>query len=433
MTEIKVGFLTLISIIAIIIISFKVTSRRSAFEEYVNYTTILKDATGIFEKSPVKVAGINAGRIAKIQLFEDQALITFNVRNSIKVTKGSIIQLKTIGFLGDKYIDIILGVDSSDRLPKGSIIPSIQAKGIETITKSLGDILQDLKIIVNNIKVSTQPENAGDDPPIESIVSDLRYIISSVADELDPRDQASLLSQFKKSALIVENLKDLTEELELIVQRVRQGQGTLGKLVSDDEVIDQVNSTLSGINRIVNKVDSIRTEVHFFTKVKYSANNTSEFNLDMNPSPERYYRFGVVSSDFGIENKKRVTEVVDGSIEEVRETSEQKLGTYRFNAMIGRRVNNWNFQIGVLESSGAIGIGYNLSPYNLKFDLDLFDYRANIGPQLRLGMDIHLWSILYGKITGEDVLTDKGNRSLSIGLGISFADDDLKTLIGFFL
>lgn len=432
MTEVKVGFLTIIAIIAIMIISFKVTSRRSAFEGSLRYTTILKDATGVFEKSPIKIAGVNAGRIDKIQLFEDRALITFHVRSSIKVTRGSTLQLKTVGFLGDKYIDIVLGVDSSERLPEDSFIPSVERYGIGAITNSLSDILGDLKVIVKNIKVSTQPENAGDDSPVQSILTDLRYVIGGIADELDPENKTSLLTQIKESSSIIKSLRGLTEELEFVIQGVRQGQGTLGKLVSDDEVIDQVNSTLSGINKIVNKVDSVRTEVHFLTKVNYSESNTSEFNLDINPSPERYYRFGVVSSDFGVEKKRRVTEVIDDEIEKVTETSEQDLETYRFNAMIGRRVNDWNFQIGILESSGAIGIGYEFSPYNLKLGLDLFDYRESIGPQLRLGMDIHLWSVFYGKVTGEDILTDRGNRSFSVGLGVSFTDDDLKTLIGFF-
>ena len=48
---------------SIVVMSLKITTNKSGFGEYVTYKTVLKDASGIFEKSSIKVAGINAGRI----------------------------------------------------------------------------------------------------------------------------------------------------------------------------------------------------------------------------------------------------------------------------------------------------------------------------------------------------------------------------------
>jgi phospholipid/cholesterol/gamma-HCH transport system substrate-binding protein len=57
----KVGLLTIAAMASIVVMSLKITSNKSGFGDYVTYKTILSDASGFFEKSSIKVAGINAG------------------------------------------------------------------------------------------------------------------------------------------------------------------------------------------------------------------------------------------------------------------------------------------------------------------------------------------------------------------------------------
>ena len=68
MNEFKVGILAIATIIAVVFMSFKITSNQSGFGQYVTFRTIVKDASGIFPKTPIKVAGISAGRITSIEL-----------------------------------------------------------------------------------------------------------------------------------------------------------------------------------------------------------------------------------------------------------------------------------------------------------------------------------------------------------------------------
>ena len=106
MNELKVGLLTLAAIASLVVVSLKITANKSGFGEYLEYRTILNDASGIYENSSIKVAGIVAGRIKTIDLSGSQALIKFEVLKQIKVTRFSVLRIKTVGFLGDKYLDI---------------------------------------------------------------------------------------------------------------------------------------------------------------------------------------------------------------------------------------------------------------------------------------------------------------------------------------
>ena len=106
MSELKVGLLALSAMISVVFMSLKITSNQSGFGDYTTYRTIIKDASGIFPKTPIKVAGINAGRIKQIELQDNSALITFEVLNRVKITTGSKLRMKSVGFLGDKYLEM---------------------------------------------------------------------------------------------------------------------------------------------------------------------------------------------------------------------------------------------------------------------------------------------------------------------------------------
>ena len=79
MNPLKVGLLTLAAMAAVVVMSLKITQNQSGFGNHVEYRTILDDASGIFEKTPIKVAGINAGRIKKIQLGGNKAMLIFEI------------------------------------------------------------------------------------------------------------------------------------------------------------------------------------------------------------------------------------------------------------------------------------------------------------------------------------------------------------------
>ena len=64
MNELKVGLLSLLALGSLVLVSLQITSNKATFGEFVEYQTILNDATGIYEKSSIKVAGIVAGLMA---------------------------------------------------------------------------------------------------------------------------------------------------------------------------------------------------------------------------------------------------------------------------------------------------------------------------------------------------------------------------------
>ncbi len=455
MNEFKVGLLAIATIAAIAFMSFKITSGQSGFGKYVTYRTIVRDASGIFPKTPIKVAGIAAGRINTIELQGNTALITFEILKQIQVAKNSKLRIKSVGFLGDKYIEIFVG-DSPELLRKFDFIDSEEAAGIETLVKDTSEILLDVKKIVNTLKEALAPE--GEISPLKKILTDVQTLVEStkeatlslkrimsgneekinalvenlesfsyeLAYNMDKGNPDAAITDLKR---VMANADRLTKDLSDIVADVKRGKGTMGKFLVEDEIADQVKDTLASVQKIVGKADAVRTEVSVFTGANTVGGGETELALRLFPSPERFYHLGVTTSEIG-RSRQTITESTTNGTTTLTNKTEQDRNSFKFNIQIGRRMQDFEFRGGLIESAGGLGIDYYFQEIGTKFSLEAFDYKKDKGAHVRFITEAHLWNIFYGRASVNDIASKE--RSAAVSAGLRFNDEDLKGLMGFF-
>lgn len=455
MNPLKVGLLALGAIIAVTVVSLKITANQSGFGDYVTYKTILKDASGIVEKSSIKVAGINAGRIKSIELDGSQAVVTFEMLEKIKVTKNSILKIKSVGFLGDKFLDINLGDQNAERLKDGAMVPSSGGEGFEELAKDASEVMREVKEIAQTVKESLRDEQGenmmkkivanvndltaslkrlttGNEDKINKIVEDVAAISQQLAFETDRYQRDSLMSDLSKIGPILDKADAAVADLKIIIADLKEGKGTVGKLLRDDAVVDQVSQTLSSVNRLVNRINNIEADVSLFSGVNTNGGSVTQFNLDIYPAPERFFRLGIVNQDFGsqIEDETTTFTSTNGGPEE--KTTKRRIddSAYKFNLQIGRRIQRFGVRAGLIESKGGVGLDYHFPDWGVRTGLEVFDYQKDVGPQVRLIGEAKLWNVLFTRITGEDLASSYGQRAATLSLGLRFNDQDLAALLG---
>ena len=460
MNELKVGLLSLFAIAAVVFMSLRVTSNQSGFGKHIVYRTILDDASGIFPKTPIKVAGITSGRIKSIDLDGSRALITFEVQEDVKLSENSVLRVKSVGFLGDKYLDIYVGKPGTPLAPN-SFLRNSSGGGFDDIAKDASEILGDVKVVMKSIKETISPE--GQETPLRAIVKDiqdiadntkaitgslrkimtgnedkinktianLEKITNSLEYELNNDNPDALLTDVKKIGPILDDAKKAMGDVSAIVGDVKKGKGTVGKLLRDEEVIDQVTETLAGVNRIVNRVNMMQTELSMFTQVGTTTDQNTMINLDLNTSPERFYRFGIVSSDIGMKREKEIQTSRDGGATSVENRTEFYKNSYRFNFQLGRKWDDFALRAGIIETTGGIGIDYFPQKEGTRFTFEAFDYRKSIGANLRLISEFHIWNVLYLRFAAEDLASKTNKQNYAAGAGLRFTDDDIGRLLAF--
>jgi phospholipid/cholesterol/gamma-HCH transport system substrate-binding protein len=457
LNPLKVGLLTLAAMASVVVMSLKITQNQSGFGKHVQYQTILKDASGIFEKTPIKVAGINAGKIKTIELEGSEALITFEILEKIKITPTAKLKIKSVGLLGDKFIDMDLGDQTGERLPEGSTIITEGGEGMESIAKDASQVLKEVKEIAATVKESLRDDEGknlikeivvnindmtaslkrittGNEDKINKIVSDIEALSAQLAYETDRYQQDSLMHDLAKVGPIMDKVDAAVSDLKIIMADVKDGKGTVGKLLRDDAVVDQVSQTLSSVNRLVNRINNIEADIGLSTGANTRTGSDTRFDLDIYPAPERFFRLGIVTNDFGPETESESDTYTSTNGGPETKTTIRKVNKsdFKFNFQIGRRIQRWGLRAGLIESTGGVGIDYFIPDFGIRTAMELFDYQKDAGPNLRLMTEVKVWNVLFARVAGEDLISKDGKQSATISLGLRFTDQDLAALIGIF-
>lgn len=110
--ELRVGLFVVAGIGAIVTMLVVLRPGLLEREKYVTYRTELRDASGIVPRTKVKIRGIDVGEVESVELGDGRAQITIRVRADLAIPSGSTIATRTVGMLGDKYLEIVLPAQS---------------------------------------------------------------------------------------------------------------------------------------------------------------------------------------------------------------------------------------------------------------------------------------------------------------------------------
>ena len=145
-TEFKVGLFTLVGLSAIVLSFFVLSPELFENDEKVKFYTVLQDASGIMPKTHVKTNGVTIGKVTSVELDINATKVVFEIRGDVKVPRGSQMEVRTVGFLGDKFLEIKRSDDSSEFISEGGLVPRIpDSVDLNKVISLVGSIAKDVK------------------------------------------------------------------------------------------------------------------------------------------------------------------------------------------------------------------------------------------------------------------------------------------------
>jgi phospholipid/cholesterol/gamma-HCH transport system substrate-binding protein len=463
LNELKVGLLALAAIVSLGIVSLKITANQSGFGSYREYKSELDDATGIYPKTSIKVAGINSGKVRSVELVNGKAILTFEVLEKIKVTQGTELYVKSVGFLGDIYLDLKLGPANLASLAEGSNIKVVQAGGLANAANQATEMIGEIKGILVLIKESLQTDEkenklqkiltnlqiisqdskelvtsfkgytVGNSGKLKNIVDNINELTEQLAYETNRHEDGSMMGQLKNIKPILTDARQVMNDIKEIINDVKQGRGVAGKLLRDEKMGEKIDETITNVNQIFSSVNRFRTDISFFTgpnstdykgeKIVYSA-----LNLDLITSPEKMYRFGVVDSKLGPSSQSDTDTTLNGG------TASNKVITdnnaIKFNFQIARKFQDFRIRAGIFESTAGLGLDYMMPQHGMMLSMDTFNYEGSDGAFVRLSGEFRMWKIFYARLTAENLAAKEGTKSGTVSAGVRFNDNDVASLLG---
>jgi phospholipid/cholesterol/gamma-HCH transport system substrate-binding protein len=465
--QLSVGAFILLGIAVFFTFSLKMTDS-PLFRRGSKVSVYLKDATGIFVNSKVKLSGIDVGVVEKIELENQKAKITIVIDKGVELPEPAIVVPKPLGVLGDKYLEIqrateedlqkqseresnleiqghwlqraidglgnalISSAMAQSRVYKtGEVLPARdQSAALDDLMRDMGKLSEDLKIITKEVRSML----SGNRKSIDSSIANFDKITTDLAQLSGKINDQEVKEEIEKLSQSVVQLGNTIRNLEIISLKIQQGEGSIGKLINDPETVDRMNSALGAVNSTIDRARRIQTWVDIKTQYMGDSSEVqTHVNLGLFTSYDFAYWAGFSIDDYGTYEKKITTSTVGNAapvetVEEIRKPSSLK-----FSFLLYKKFPNFAAAAGMLESSG----GFYLEGFDRRekwrLGLAAFDFGSETNPVLRLNLSYNPWSV-FTISTGyfhplEKSGVRESRKSWSIGVGLRFTDDDLKTVL----
>ncbi|MCZ6571104.1 MAG: MlaD family protein [Deltaproteobacteria bacterium] len=232
---------------------------------------------GLDLETDVLVAGVPVGKVAKIELEGHDARVTLRIEDpQLRIPIDSVVAIRSRGMLGERVLEILPG-DSEQRLVPGGAFTRTQAAAdmdllIERATQVAGDI-QEVSATFRNVLGGPDGEEALQEvlSNIRSVSWDLRRVVETneagierIVKNLDAfsSDVAGLTRNNREGIdELVQGLRTASRKLNRALDslanlsgKVERGEGTVGKLLTDDALYQELDATLTDARATLREV-----------------------------------------------------------------------------------------------------------------------------------------------------------------------------------
>jgi phospholipid/cholesterol/gamma-HCH transport system substrate-binding protein len=229
-SEMWVGIFVVIGILLLVGLTLKVEKFQIGREAGYLVNIYFDSAAGLDRSAAIRVAGVHVGNVEKVALEEGRAKVTFRLPPNIILYKDSKAYLKSEGFLGEKYVEISPGTPGYPRVPpNGEIEQGAPPADIEQFLSKVGELREDIKDVTRPLG---EVLKAVDAKKIEGMIDNLNKFSSQMTGIGDD------------AKVTIQKAKDAFSRMEEIGDKVNKGEGTLGKLITDDSVYEEAKKTV---------------------------------------------------------------------------------------------------------------------------------------------------------------------------------------------
>jgi len=261
--ETKLGFFVAITVCAAVLI-IETLGSADLFARGKHVSALFDTVQDLKIGDRVKMAGVEIGRVEKIELADEKVNVTMKLKLDAGVKTDSKATIKFTGLMGQNFVAVSFGAPGSPKAEDGAVLETAEqpdlsaimakldsaAGGIQNLTKSFtGDKIDNLLgPLTDFIKQNSAP--------ITATIANVKNVSSQIAAGQGTIGKLIYEDALYNTALsTVSNLQDTATSVREVVNNVSSGQGTIGKLLTDETLYRATTSSMTNLNSILIKVN----------------------------------------------------------------------------------------------------------------------------------------------------------------------------------
>jgi phospholipid/cholesterol/gamma-HCH transport system substrate-binding protein len=227
---------------------------------------------------PVKMAGVQIGRVKKIELAEGKVEVELKLRREAKVRTDSKASIKFVGLMGQNYVAVDFGSPNAPIASANAILETQEQGDLNSLMTKLEGVASGVEGLTKNFSGENFSNLLGpftdflkeNSPRLTAILGNLQIISSQIAEGKGTvgkliNDEAL----YNKALSTVESLQKTTQDLKPLfddakltlaeakntVAGINKGEGSLGKLLHDEKLYAETTTAMTNLKEILEKIN----------------------------------------------------------------------------------------------------------------------------------------------------------------------------------
>jgi phospholipid/cholesterol/gamma-HCH transport system substrate-binding protein len=295
--EVKVGLLAVVSLM-MLYFGFNFLKGSDFFSSTHKYQVVYDNIDGLVASNPVSINGLSVGQVKSIEILQKQQnklLVVLEIKKGIVVTQGSRAVLADDGLLGGKLIR--LGINyGKPELEEGGTLVAVKESGLSALIREktlpvlnnvdsltyqlnrvvaqfdqtgvvLNQTLRSANAAVGTLDLTIAENRAG----LRTTLANVNKLSSSLIEtekQLKPiLAKADTFADSLQGLQLKQTLGSVNktvDNLQKILGAINKGEGSLGKLASDEALYRNVNATTASLEKLLTDLrENPKRYVHF--------------------------------------------------------------------------------------------------------------------------------------------------------------------------
>lgn len=230
--EVTVGAFMFMGLLALGIFTI-VLSQENFFRETYDVQVRFTEVMGLRSGDNVFLRGVDVGKIADMTIERDHVMVTARIEKKVEFNEDYAVEIVPVSVLGGKRLVINPGTPQLPKVPAGTVLDGLPPKDVITeateMISMVRETLEDGKVLEN----------------IAELVADFKQVSEQIAS--GQGTLGKLLMDDEMHASLTETIANIRE----ISDRLASGKGTLGRLFSeDDSIYEDLQSTLASLREV---------------------------------------------------------------------------------------------------------------------------------------------------------------------------------------
>jgi phospholipid/cholesterol/gamma-HCH transport system substrate-binding protein len=279
--EIRVGAVVVVAAV-IAVVGTMWFQRFRLVEKRYPFFVQFEEIGGLVPGDPIHINGVELGRVNGVSLGAGRVTVEMGVREGVPVPDDSRIVLKSIGIMGERFVEITQG--RSPRLvAPGDTLDGTFLMGLSEVMGSAGGILEEVERAARSVREVA--ESLASEGRVGETMQNLADVSGSLRDMTTGEDAAlaNAIARFDHTATLLDslvathyaaldtslaavgraggrievaagNLEAISDDIRDITRALRDGEGTAGRLIYSDSLAVRMESATARLDSLIDDI-----------------------------------------------------------------------------------------------------------------------------------------------------------------------------------